>query len=144
MPRRPKSRRSKYLKTAFHILIGMKGTYVFSGRIVDVNGLHERPAEAIFRIASMNEGDVFVTCNGRTQDAKDILNLLTLAAEQDSDLSFSVEVGQNSGYCIKMLKCAISDPDLTGHFRTYISAAQYFARGNKRNLAPAEFRKLVI
>jgi phosphocarrier protein len=55
--------------------------------IVNPQGLHARPARQFVELASRFEADVEVVKDGQTADGKSILSILTLAAEQGTQLS---------------------------------------------------------
>jgi phosphotransferase system HPr (HPr) family protein len=49
-------------------------------------GLHARPAHALVTLASRFQADIQVVRNGEVVDGKSILSVLTLAAEQGTEL----------------------------------------------------------
>jgi phosphocarrier protein len=51
-------------------------------------GLHARPAAQLVETASKYDADVYVVKNGNTINAKSIMGVLMLAAEQGSELTF--------------------------------------------------------
>ncbi len=55
-------------------------------RIVNPQGLHARPADMFVRLASRFEADVQVAKDDQFVDGKSILSILTLAAEQGTEL----------------------------------------------------------
>jgi len=55
--------------------------------IVNKAGMHTRPASAIVRIASKYKAEFFISKNGFEVNGKSIIGVMTLAAEQGSQLS---------------------------------------------------------
>lgn len=58
-----------------------------SARLVNPQGLHMRPADTFVRIANRFSADVQVAKGDQFVDGKSILSILTLAAEQGSELT---------------------------------------------------------
>jgi phosphocarrier protein HPr len=56
----------------------------------DGEGLHLRAAAALAHVAGEFQSDVWVRKNGRTVDAKSIVDLLSLAAEPRTEITFEV------------------------------------------------------
>jgi phosphotransferase system HPr (HPr) family protein len=54
-------------------------------------GLHARPADLLVRLANQFESRILIGCNGEVVDCKSMISLLTLAAEQGTELSLSAE-----------------------------------------------------
>lgn len=54
--------------------------------VVNPQGMHARPADMFVRQAIRYESTIEVTKDGETVDGKSILNILSLAAEQGSEL----------------------------------------------------------
>lgn len=54
-------------------------------------GLHARPADLLVRLASKFQSNIHIGNNGEVVDCKSILSLLTLGAEQGTQLSLSAE-----------------------------------------------------
>jgi len=48
--------------------------------VVNAKGLHARPSAAIAELVGRYDADVFIGCNGETEEASSILGLLTLGA----------------------------------------------------------------
>ncbi len=64
----------------------------FQTRVVTVNntqGLHARPAELFVRCAMQYQSKIEVTKGGHCVDAKSMLDVLTLAAAQGSELTIT-------------------------------------------------------
>jgi len=55
--------------------------------IVNKAGMHTRPASAIVRIAAKYKAEFFISKNGFEVNGKSIIGVMTLAAEQGSQLS---------------------------------------------------------
>jgi phosphocarrier protein HPr len=66
-------------------------------------GLHTRPAAALVKLAAKFKSDVFLKRDGWTINAKSIIGVMTLAAEQGSTLTLAVE-GNDEKKAIKELK----------------------------------------
>jgi phosphotransferase system HPr (HPr) family protein len=75
---------------AYRGLIVMHGPWVTrTVRIVNPQGLHARPADLFVKLASQFEADVEVTKENECVDGKSILSILTLAAEQGTELTIA-------------------------------------------------------
>jgi phosphocarrier protein HPr len=57
-------------------------------------GLHARPAALLVETASNYDAEVYVIKNGNTINAKSIMGVLMLAAEQGSELTFRARGNQ--------------------------------------------------
>lgn len=57
----------------------------------NTQGLHARPADALVRVASQFESKILIGKGGEMVDCKSILSLLTLGAEQGTQLQLSAE-----------------------------------------------------
>ena len=57
-------------------------------------GLHARPAALLVETASNYDAEVYVIKNGNTINAKSIMGVLMLAAEQGSELTFRAKGNQ--------------------------------------------------
>ncbi len=55
-------------------------------RIVNKLGLHARPAAEFVKLASKFQADIFVTKNDRMVNGKSIMGVMTLAAENGSEI----------------------------------------------------------
>ncbi len=55
--------------------------------IVNKAGMHTRPASAIVRLAAKYKAEFFISKNGFEVNGKSIIGVMTLAAEQGSQLS---------------------------------------------------------
>lgn len=60
-------------------------------RIVNRAGLHTRPAAMLVKTASRFESEIFLERDGFQINAKSIIGVMTLAAEQGSELKLIVE-----------------------------------------------------
>ncbi|MEM6691611.1 MAG: HPr family phosphocarrier protein [Planctomycetota bacterium] len=59
--------------------------------VVNPEGVHLRPADQLVRLASQFESNILIGKNSEMVDAKSILSLMTLGAEQGCDLQIEVE-----------------------------------------------------
>jgi phosphotransferase system HPr (HPr) family protein len=69
-------------------------------------GLHARPCHAIVATALEYECELRIRFDGRDVDGKSILELMTLAAPQGSNLEL-VARGADSGVCMERLEALI-------------------------------------
>jgi len=66
-----------------------KATVTKRVRIANPQGVHARPADMLVPLASKFEAAIEVSNTGASVDGKSILGILTLAAEQGSDLEIA-------------------------------------------------------
>ena len=59
--------------------------------IVNPQGLHARPADMFVRLANRYEADIQVARDDQLVDGKSILSILTLAAEQGTELTIEAK-----------------------------------------------------
>ncbi len=59
--------------------------------IISEYGLHARPASSLTKLANSFEAEVTISANGKSVNAKSILAVLTLDANQGTDVSVSAE-----------------------------------------------------
>lgn len=59
--------------------------------IVNETGLHARPAASLVKLASKFESDFFIHMYGYKVNGKSILGVMTLAAEQGSELELELD-----------------------------------------------------
>jgi phosphotransferase system HPr (HPr) family protein len=71
-------------------------------RIVNPQGLHARPADLFVKLACQFEADVDVTKGTESVDGKSILSILTLAAEQGTELTIGAR-GRDAQEAIEAL-----------------------------------------
>ncbi len=71
-------------------------------------GLHARPAGRIASAAQQFESQVKIILNGKEVDAKSILDILSLAAPQGSDLRIFAQ-GTDAQHAVEHLKALIRD-----------------------------------
>ena len=71
--------------------------------IKHVEGLHARPATIFVQLASRYKSDIKVFCRGRKANAKSIINVLTLGANQNSEIILQAE-GEDEKIAVKILK----------------------------------------
>ncbi len=62
-----------------------------AARILNEAGLHARPATALVKLANEFEAGITIAMGDRTVDAKSVLEVLTLAAAQGTELEFRTE-----------------------------------------------------
>lgn len=60
-------------------------------RVVNRAGLHTRPAAMLVKVASQYVSEIFLERDGFQINAKSIIGVMTLAAEQGSSLNLVVE-----------------------------------------------------
>ena len=60
-------------------------------KIVNKAGMHTRPASAIVKIASKYRSDFYIVKNNFRINGKSIIGVMTLAAEQGSELTLVLE-----------------------------------------------------
>lgn len=60
-------------------------------KIVNKAGMHTRPASAIVKIASKYKSDFFIVKNNFRINGKSIIGVMTLAAEQGSELTLEFD-----------------------------------------------------
>jgi len=60
-------------------------------KIVNKAGMHTRPASAIVKIASKYRSDFYIVKNNFRINGKSIIGVMTLAAEQGSELTLELE-----------------------------------------------------
>ncbi len=60
-------------------------------KIVNKAGMHTRPASAIVKIASKYKSDFYIVKNNFRINGKSIIGVMTLAAEQGSELTLELE-----------------------------------------------------
>ena len=63
----------------------------FEYTIKDEQGIHARPAMMLVSAARKFQSDIKVSYNGYTVDAKDIIKLLMLHANQGAEVTFLIE-----------------------------------------------------
>ena len=59
--------------------------------IVNKAGMHTRPASTLVRIASKYKSDFYIVKNGYQINGKSIIGVMTLAAEQGSEVTLKFE-----------------------------------------------------
>jgi phosphocarrier protein HPr len=59
--------------------------------ILNAAGLHARPATRLVELANRFEAAVTITYDGRTVNAKSVLEVLTLAAAKDTELRVAAD-----------------------------------------------------
>jgi phosphocarrier protein HPr len=72
------------------------------------SGLHTRPAAALVKLAAKFKSEVFLVRDGWKINAKSIIGVMTLAAEQGSKLTLEVD-GKDEKKAIKELKVFFDD-----------------------------------
>lgn len=72
-------------------------------QVLNEMGLHARPASMIAKILRSFNASVYFTCNSKTVDAKQVMELLLLQAKKYSQIEVQIE-GRDAK---KALKCLI-------------------------------------
>lgn len=72
-------------------------------KIINSLGLHARPAARLVKITSSHNCDVFITKDGMEVNAKSIMGVMMLAAEQDSFLTIKCS-GPDEEICMSDLR----------------------------------------
>ena len=62
----------------------------FSAAIIDPIGLHARPASELVKLAATFESDVKIISQGRSGNAKSILNVMALGVKQGQEITIEV------------------------------------------------------
>lgn len=62
----------------------------FSATIIDPIGLHARPASELVKLAATFESDVKIISQGRSGNAKSILNVMALGVKQGQEITIEV------------------------------------------------------
>lgn len=71
-------------------------------------GLHARPASVFVQTASKFASEISVSCEGRTANAKSILTVLTLGANQGAKITISTE-GEDAQEALDTLVALVED-----------------------------------
>lgn len=70
----------------------------FVHKVADANGLHARNAMRLAHAAMACDCQVYVSCKGRTADARQVFNLMGLIAKQGDELVFRLDgAGEEEG-----------------------------------------------
>lgn len=77
-------------------------------------GLHARPAALFVKTAGKFDADVRVSCGGRDVNAKSILQVLTLGAEQGAVITVRAEGEDASGALDALRELVESDFEVKG------------------------------
>jgi phosphotransferase system HPr (HPr) family protein len=64
---------------------------ISAARILNEAGLHARPATSLVKLANTFASRITIAVGDRTVDAKSVLEVLTLAAAQGTELEFRTE-----------------------------------------------------
>lgn len=73
-------------------------------KIVNKAGMHTRPASNIVKIASKYRSEFFIIKDGYSINGKSIIGVMTLAAEQGSDLMLRFEGEDEEKASIEVIK----------------------------------------
>lgn len=76
--------------------------------VVNALGMHARPAAELVKLASTFASEIKVSKDGVTVNAKSIMGVLMLAAEQGSSLTFTA-VGEDAAQAVGSLADLVSD-----------------------------------
>ncbi len=79
-----------------------------SVRIQNKLGLHARPAAEFVKLASQFKSDIFVSKNDRMVNGKSIMGVMTLAAEQGSEILIRAD-GEDESAAITNLVKLVND-----------------------------------
>ncbi|MCH9634761.1 MAG: hypothetical protein S4CHLAM7_15220 [Chlamydiae bacterium] len=71
-------------------------------RVLNKQGIHTRPASLIAKLLAKTNSMVYFTCNSRTVDAKQVMNLLLLEAKMSHQIKVKVE-GNDAETVVKEL-----------------------------------------
>ncbi|HHT9124298.1 MAG TPA: phosphoenolpyruvate--protein phosphotransferase [Candidatus Brocadiia bacterium] len=77
-------------------------------KIVNVNGLHARPATRFVEIANKFDSEIKIFAKGKEADGKSVIDLLTLAAEKGTELIITAH-GDDAPEALDALRGLISD-----------------------------------
>ena len=69
----------------------MKAAQTINLRIVNALGLHARSAAQLAKLAAQAKGGVWIDKNGNRADATSLLDILTLACPQGTEVTVSID-----------------------------------------------------
>ncbi|GAB6907723.1 Phosphotransferase system, phosphocarrier protein HPr [Desulfosarcina cetonica] len=69
----------------------MKAAQTITLRIVNALGLHARSAAQLAKLAAQAKGGVWIDKNGNRADATSLLDILTLACPQGTEVTVSID-----------------------------------------------------
>ncbi|MCI0448452.1 MAG: HPr family phosphocarrier protein [Chlorobi bacterium] len=72
--------------------------------IVNKAGMHTRPASILVKIASKYKSDFYIIKNGFQINGKSIIGVMSLAAEQGSEVTLKFEGPDESKACAEIVK----------------------------------------
>jgi phosphocarrier protein len=72
-------------------------------QIINPAGLHARPSASLVKLSSSFKSKVFLDQDGYKVNAKSILGVMTLAAEQGSELTLSA-IGEDEEVALQKIK----------------------------------------
>lgn len=75
----------------------------FSATIIDPIGLHARPASQLVKVASSFESEVKISANGKSANAKSIMNIMALGIKKDQEITIEV-VGSDEAQAAEKIK----------------------------------------
>ncbi|NPV71602.1 MAG: HPr family phosphocarrier protein [Firmicutes bacterium] len=75
---------------------------IATAKIIHETGLHARPASVFVRLANTFKSNITVSANGRKANAKSILEILTLGAGKDCELTIEAH-GDDEERAVKAL-----------------------------------------
>lgn len=79
-------------------------------RVADRDGLHARPCTRIARAAQKFKCSVTASCDGRSADAKSVLELLGLLAPGGAEIEFRA-VGEDAAACLDAVAAELAKED---------------------------------
>ena len=71
-------------------------------KVKNALGLHIRPAALIVKILQLSKSSVFFTYKKETVNARSIMNILTLAAKKNSEITITVK-GDDAAFTMEAL-----------------------------------------
>jgi phosphocarrier protein len=80
-------------------------------KIVDPVGIHARPASKITNEASKYKSDIYVLLDGRTANAKSLINLMALGVKVNNKIEIRA-VGLDETAAIDAIKTVMTDTKL--------------------------------
>ena len=75
----------------------------FSATIIDPIGLHARPASQLVKVASSFESEVKISANGKSANAKSIMNIMALGIKKDQEITIEI-VGSDEAQAAEKIK----------------------------------------
>ena len=73
--------------------------------ITNPTGLHARPAKTFVTLVTDYNSSIKVACNGKTANAKSLISLLTLGAEQGAVLEIDIDGDDEDQAVVAIREC---------------------------------------